>query len=357
MSAVDAALSLAPLTLAAVLVLSGVSKLRDTRASTLSMMRLLRLPRVVASSATARVLPYVELATAALLLTPWAPTFALGAALALGLFVAFWAVIVRAMGFDPRPTCGCFGRIGDHRITGRTVVRNSLLLVLAVVSAGMALTGRSTGGLVAGYTGGDWLWLALAVVLAAVTLLVLGSGPGRPLTAAQPAHQHPSGTASAGGPSPGPGPEQGDPELDYVRAPVPDGLLVGPDHQVSSPQRLLRSQAQLLVLVNCWCGPTHEALARLDGWRARLPQLGVQLVFTPYPFDSPQALGGRTGIWWDPGSRLYAALGAGASPSAVLLGADGLLAGGPVDGLDGIEEFVDDIVAELSVDGAASTVA
>ena len=92
MSAVDAALSLAPLTLAAVLVLSGVSKLRDTRASTLSMMRLLRLPRVVASSATARVLPYVELATAALLLTPWAPTFALGAALALGLFVA---VLVR----------------------------------------------------------------------------------------------------------------------------------------------------------------------------------------------------------------------------------------------------------------------
>ncbi|MFK5646620.1 MauE/DoxX family redox-associated membrane protein [Ornithinimicrobium sp. LYQ121] len=348
MSAVDTALSLAPLTLAAVLVLSGVSKIRDTRASTLSMMRLLRLPGVVANGSTARALPFLELATAALLLTPWTPTFALGAVLALGLFVAFWAVIVRAMGFDPRPTCGCFGRIGDHRITGRTVVRNTLLLALSVVTAGVALTGRSTGALVGAYTGGDWLWLLLALALAAVTLLVLGSGPGRPGTPAhQPrtaAHQPPAATRPTAG------------ELDYVRAPVPDGLLVGPDHQVTSPARLLRSQAQLVVLVNCWCGPTHEALARLSTWRERLPQLGVQLVFTPYPFDSPEAVGDRTGIWWDPGSRLYAALGAGASPSAVLLGADGLLAGGPVDGIEAIEEFLDDIVVELSDAAEPSTV-
>ena len=42
------------------------------------------------------------------------------------------------------------------------------------------------------------------------------------------------------------------------------------------------------------------------------------------------------------------AVGGYGTPSAVLLGADGLLAGGPVGGGDEVREFVDDIIAQLA---------
>lgn len=331
------ALSLAPLTLAAVLVLSGVAKLGDP-GSTASMIRLLRLPAFLGHRVVLRTLPVVELATALLLLTPWRWTYAAGAALSLALFAAFLVVVARAMTFNPRPTCGCFGRVGDHRITARTVWRNVLLLVLALVTAGIAVSGTAGGALVARYDTGDWLWLALAAALAAVAVLVLGGsgpsggrpGPSRPASSV-PASQtvHP------------------DAELDYVRAPIPRGVLLAPDLRVSSLHALAHQRAQLLVLANCWCGSTMETIEKLPSWRQRLPQLDVQLVHTHRPWDEP-ALSGLDGVWWDPGSAVYDALQAGVSPAAVLLGADGLLAGGPVSGVASVEEFVDDIIAELT---------
>ena len=45
-----------------------------------------------------------------------------------------------------------------------------------------------------------------------------------------------------------------------------------------------------------------------------------------------------------------AALAVGASPGAVLLGADGLTAGGPVNGIEAIEEFVQQIAEQLRED-------
>lgn len=351
------ALSLAPLTLAAVLVLSGVAKLRDS-GSTVSVLRLLRLPGFVTNRATARALPFVELVTAALLVSPWRWPFLAGAVLALGLFVIFWVVVVRAMGFDPRPTCGCFGRIGDHRITGRTVVRNTLLVALAGLALWIGLAGTSTGALLSRYTANDLWWLLLTVVAAAVVVMVLGGGA--PVARATP-HRHraeqgrtatPAAGAGTATPAAGAAQEQPvDPELDYVRLPIPRGVLVGRDHGTVALTHLARSQAQLVILVNCWCGPTLEALDRLPRWRERLPRLGVQMVFVPHPFDAGSLEPTLTGIWWDPGSRVYDDLGVGSSPGAVLLGADGLLAGGPVNGVDGIERFVADIEAELA--GAA----
>ncbi|MGD8200254.1 MauE/DoxX family redox-associated membrane protein [Ornithinimicrobium sp. W1679] len=343
------ALSLAPLTLAAVLVLSGVAKLQDA-GSTFSVLRLLRLPALVTNRPTARALPVVELVTAALLLLPWRWPFLAGAVLAMGLFVAFWAVVVRAMGFDPRPTCGCFGRIGDHRINGRTVVRNTVLVALAGLTLWIGLAGTSTGELLARYTANDMWWLVLAVALAAVSVMVLGGGPAVARTTRRTGRGGAARSSSAPAPAAAATtsvPAEPD-ELEYVRLPIPRGVLVGRDHGTVALSSLARSQAQLLVLVNCWCGPTHEALERLPRWRERLPQLGVQMVFVPHPFDASALDPGLSGIWWDPGSRVYDDLGVGSSPGAVLLGADGLLAGGPVNGVDGIEQFVEDIEAELA---------
>lgn len=327
------ALALAPLTLAAVLVLSGLAK-RPDPAATHSMMTLLRLPRALANATVARLVPWAELGVAALLLTPWRWTYALGAAAALALFLTFWVIVARAMTFDPRPSCGCFGRVGDHRVSARTVTRNSVLVALALVSGWIALRGRSGTGLLADFGRGDWLWLLLAITLAAVTWFVLGA-PG----AARPTHRPAAGQSGVAD-------DAATAELDYVRRPFPAGVLVGPDHATTTLHALAREQAQLLVLANCWCGSTFAALDRLPAWREQLPQLGVQLVHTQAPFTEPR-LAGERGLWWDPGSQLYSALGAGASPAAVLLGADGLLAGGPVSGVEEIDAFVDDIAAEL----------
>lgn len=342
------ALSLAPLTLAAVLVLSGIAKLPDPSA-TASMIRLLRLPSLVHPTASARALPYVELATAALLLTPWRWTYAVGAALASGLFVAFLLVVLRAMGFDPRPTCGCFGRVGDHRINGRTVLRNTVLVALAGLSLGIALGGRSAGSLIADYAAGDWAWLLLAATLALVAVLVLGRAPARARSAGSGSSRATAGEVPQAA-APDAAPSASADGADYVRAPIPAGVLVDSDLQARSLRSLTRSQAQLVVLVNCWCGPTYEVADRLGRWRERLPQLGVQLVHTHAPWDDAR-LGQVSGTWWDPGSQLYTSLRAGSSPAAVLLGADGLLAGGPVNGVEEIEAFVDDIEAQLAEAG------
>lgn len=332
------ALALAPLTLVAVLAFSGAAKLGDPT-STASMIRLLRLPRVLHAPGVARALPFVELLTAALLLSPWRWTYAAGAAAALGLFTAFLVVVARAMTFDPRPTCGCFGRVGDHRINGRTVGRNVLLLGLALVTGWIALRAGSAASLIAEFGAGDWWWLVLAVALATVAVLILGGGSpvgsgGTPRTGAHTdAHDHGA-----------PDPEDG---LDYVRVPIPRGVLLSCDLQVVSLHELARERAQLLVLVNCWCGSTMEAIERLADWRDRLPQLDVQLVHTQRPWDEP-SLTGVTGVWWDPGAAVYTALGAGASPAAVLLGADGLLAGGPVSGVPALDELVTEIADQLA---------
>lgn len=326
------ALALAPLTLAAVLVLSGLAKLPDP-GSTRSMMTMLRLPRVVANATIARLLPWAELTVAALLLTPWRWAFALGALGAVLLFLAFWVLVARAMTFDPRPVCACFGRVGDHRITGRTVLRNTLLVALALTTAVVALLGESAMGLLAAFDTGDRAWLLLALVLAAVAVLVLGGG-ARGDRGAQ------AGAVSADATDQQPGTPAG---------PVTDGLLVDRDHEVVPVRQLASQQAQLLVLANCWCGSTMVSIDRLPDWRARLPDLGVQLIHTHVPWEEPR-LTHVTGVWWDPGARVYSTLHAGPSPAAILLGAGGRVVDGPVSGVEAIER----LVARLSADAIPS---
>lgn len=334
------ALVLAPLTLAAVLVLSGLAKLRDPQ-STASMIALLRLPAVLRHRAVPRGLPVLELVTAVLLVTPWRWPYAVGAALSLGLFAVFLVVIARAMTFDPRPTCGCFGRVGDHRVNARTVTRNVILLGLAVVAAWLAVADRPAGAVLGDLTAGGWLWLLMAAVLAAVAVLVLGGGD-RGAAPTTGGHRH--GSTGAGGLLTAG--EQPD-ELDYERRPIPRGVLLSEDLDVVPLRRLARERAQLLVLVNCWCGATFESIGRLARWRGALPELDVQLVHTHRPWVEA-GLAGAEGVWWDPGSTVYDALLAGTSPAAVLLGADGLLAGGPVNGVEAIEELVAQIAEQLA---------
>ncbi|WP_130014312.1 MauE/DoxX family redox-associated membrane protein [Serinicoccus sediminis] len=330
-----AALVLSVLALVVVLGLAGLAKL-SAPGATADMVRALRLPAPVRPRMVERVLPWTELGAAVLLLSPWVSTYAVGAAAALLLCLAFTAVVAHALRLDPRPDCACFGRVGDHRITARTLVRNLLLVGLAATATVGAALGHTAWGLMRAFAGSDWWWLTTALVVCAVAALALGgtAAPARPRTESVLAAAPGRSRAPAQDRAPGePGHRPG-----WVAVPLPDAPLVDRDLDVVTLRSLGLSGPQVLVLVTCWCGPTFEVLGRLPGWRREHPGTGVHLVHTEPPWSEPR-VAGVTDVWWDPAGRLHASLGAGWRPAGVLVDADGVVAG-PVTGVEEIETLL-----------------
>ena len=340
-----AASALAPLLLAAVLVLSSLAKLADPT-STRSVLTLLRLPRVLRQEWVARALPVGELALAAALCAPWLPLARPAAWLTFALMLTYWAVIARALTFVPRPTCGCFGRIGDQRVSARTLARNTLLVALGLVTVTLVGSGSTLPDVLARWGRGDVGWLLMTLATGALGVWVLGSAPSDDPNAPRAGAPAFDAAFDANGDDRDDGTDGDD---DYVRQPIPSGVLVGLGGTPVTPLELVSERAALLILVNCTCGTTTRALRALPSWCERLPQLDVRLVTTLDPTTHeradqhlpPDALR-------DHGATLSDALGVVLSPAAVLLGADGLLAGGPVEGSDEVEAFVADIEAALT---------
>ncbi|WP_404381927.1 hypothetical protein LL946_14735 [Knoellia locipacati] len=335
----------APLVLVAVIGFSAVTKLGKGE-SLRTIIRNLELPEWVLPRQLARAVPGIELALAAGLLTPWRATFTIAAAGTLVLMLTYWALIARGLSLTPRPHCGCFGEVGDQRISVRTLVRNTLLVAAATASLAVGLSGRTVWSLLEGSATGDWLWLGLGALACLVTGLVLGGSPDPDEPAA-------TATATAAA-DPATELGDGDDEEDYVRTPTPVLAIHDPASGPVTLQELTRRRAQLLVFVNCYCASTKEVMAEITAWDARSDLVDVRLVFAvpiaekfvgPPP---PRTLLDHRGLAW-------LALGLRGSPSAVLLGVDDHLAGGPVSGTAEVREFVDDVVDALqeSVAGAA----
>lgn len=333
---------LAPLVLAAVLALSGVAKRRDQE-STSSVIEMLRLPRWLQAPWVAAALPVGELVLALALLVPWEPVFALAAVATAVLMVTYLAVVVRAMGFDPRPGCGCFGRIGDQRITGRTVTRNVILTAFGLVTVAMAARGETVLDVLrAG--GAQSLWWLLASAATAAVAVLVGSSPA----GATPAGLHVGQTSDQSPGAVDSDPADVDPE-EYVRLPIPPTEVISRQGHVASLPDLSAQGPVLLVMTNCFCGPTSQAVEALSRWREALPTVRVEYV-TTVQFDQ-HAEGSSSAApedgWYDHRAATWSALGVTASPAAVLLGADGLLAGGPISLMSDIEAFVEDIAEVL----------
>ena len=127
-------------------------------------------------------------------------------------------------------------------------------------------------------------------------------------------------------------------------------MLQQADTRLITLSQLAGERAALLVFVSEGCGPCERVLDRVPGWITELsPVMQVKVVLSrpldqlrertlervganalhDLQFSARKALGGRT------------------APSAVLLGADGLLAGGPVDGGGAVIEFVEEIRQQL----------
>ena len=342
----------APLVLVGVLAFSAVPKL-GRGATMRKIIRILQLPQWILPVPLARSIPRLELALAAGLLAPWVPVFGAVAGATLVLMLAYWALIARGMTLTPRPACGCFGQAGDHRISWRTLLRNTLLVAAAGAALALAVSGRTVWSLLLAGTAGDWLWLALAALACVVTGLVLGgaSSASADNTSAAPEFAEPSLSSQTADS------DSDSDSDDYVRVATPNVLLHHPESGPITLPELAATRAQLLVFVNCYCASTGDAAAAIEGWQERLGLVDVHLVFSvalaPWADNRPTP----PGTLVDHAGLTWAALALEGSPSAVLLGADGYLAGGPVSGTAAVAEFVDDIEESLREAPEAAEVA
>ena len=330
----------APLILAVVLVTSAVAKARQP-SSTVSAITLLRLPRFLQNLTLARALPVGEVVLALAMLSPWVPLARLASWAALALFTAYLLIIARAMTFDPRPSCGCFGNIGDQRVRAQTVWRNAVFVALALVFVWFAGRGATVPGTLADLGTTGWLWLVMAAAVGVVVGLI-GSSP-----TGTPRHTHDQGSAPATEQASSTSAIDDDPE-GYVREPIPVAVLVDAEGEPHTVAEMATTRAQLLVFANCYCGPTVHALRSAHEWRQRLPQIDVRMVFSGIPVMESSTDLPTDDAWRDHASLGWKAFGLGASPAAVLIGADGLLAGGPVSGQEDVEQFFAEIGEALA---------
>ena len=78
------------------------------------------------------------------------------------------------------------------------------------------------------------------------------------------------------------------------------------------------------------------------------PQIDVRMVFSGIPVMESSTDLPTDDAWRDHASLGWKAFGLGSSPAAVLIGADGLLAGGPVSGQEDVEQFFAEIGEALA---------
>jgi uncharacterized membrane protein YphA (DoxX/SURF4 family) len=318
------ALVLSSAILAVVLVVSAVGKLRSPRASA-EAFRDLRVPAPLAGRRAVAALPWAEIVLAVALVLVGGPPGVVAAVAALVLFTAYLWLVVRALGFDVPVDCACFGEFAPGRITRRTVVRNGWLVALAVLAVGTSAQGSSVAArLVDGRA--PWWWVTGAVAAAVTVHLVVGRST--------PAEEHHEQAALV------------EEEGEYLRVRTPALPVTLGDGTTTTLRRLSGTRPQLLVYVSETCGSCWEVIEAVPGWREQLPQLDVRIVVHADPESSGLASTQEPLSVHDAEGLLYETFDL-RTPSAVLLGADGLLAGGPVIGSLAVPEFVADVRAEL----------
>lgn len=335
-----AVLLAAPILLTLTLLVSGLAKL-GAREGTQDAMRSLRLPLPTMHASVASVLPVMEIALALALWIPVPPLQVLFAGLAALLMVAYLMIIARALTFEEEVHCSCFGTLASPTVSRTTLVRNVLLSVLGVLTVVAAGSGAMTTVLVQAPLLLIELGVALVVAIA-LTAVTIGGSTAEPSPTAGPAPADADAEAEADGDE--------DELLDYERLPTPAGVLQRPGGRLITLSQLSAQRAALLIFVSEGCGPCERVLDHAEEWIGELESmLQVRFVFSR-PLDQ---LRERTTDRVE-GHALHdlqftarSALGSRTAPAAVLLGADGLLAGGPVDGGSAVIDFVEEIRTEL----------
>ena len=327
----------APILLSITLLISGLAKL-GAREGTQDAMRSLRLPLPTMHASVASVLPVMEIVLALAIWIPAPPLQVLLTGLVAALMLTYLVIIARALTFEEQVHCSCFGTLASPTVSRTTLVRNVLLSVLGLLAVVAAASGAMTTLLVQAPMGLIGLGIALLIAIALTAATIGGS----------------VAETDADAPT-APAPAAADPDedelLDYERSPIPAAVLQQPDGRLITLTQLTAQRAALLVFVTEGCGPCERVLDHAEEWIGELEQtLQVRFVFSR-PLDQ---LRERTTdrvtdhALHDLQFTARTALGGTSAPSAVLLGADGQLAGGPVNGGSAVIEFVQEIREQLA---------
>lgn len=344
----------APILLTLTLLVSGLAKLGDRRALQDAMVSL-RIPAPRLHLLIATVLPTAEIVLGLAWWIPWVPSQTVLALLVALLMATYLAIIARALLSGAPAECSCFGTLASPTVSSSTLFRNILLTVLSLV----ALVAASRGIMTTALEQTPLLLLSAALGVGAsvlLTVLVLGgvtSADAREASAQGSGHR-PGDTGASGEPA-GTGAADGtgdtDELLDYERTAIPAGVLQRPDGSLVTLRDLTSQQAALLVFVSEGCGPCERVMDQFPTWTAELGGfLQVHAVLKATPASLRERTTTRLGehSLYDPGFSAREALGSRGTPSAVLLGADGMLAGGPVKGGQEVIGFVDEIREQIT---------
>nr|NLI51571.1 hypothetical protein [Propionibacterium sp.] len=317
---------LAPFLLAAVLLTSGVAKLRDAPGVDAAF-RSLRVPAALNRPWLRRAFPWAEVALGVLLVAAPVPVNVLAAIAALGLTGAYLALVAAAVRRPDPVDCHCFGALTEGRVGRRTLARNALLVVIAAVALADSFSGTPLLRLDAASVG----WLAAVALTAALVVTIVGERGGE-----TPSETPPAMPADA---------EAGD--LDYVRLPIPYGALVDGDQDVTLRQ-LARQRAVLLLWVSTTCGSCSDVIAEIPAWQEALAPVEVRPVLSSRAGLDERAPALASSALVDPESRVARLFDSWGVPMGVLLGADGRLAGGPVIGAGAITDLVEQMREQLA---------
>ena len=354
------------LLLAAVFLLAGATKLADPRGWRTAL-RDFSLPSFLTKPAMA-LLPMLEVSVAIALLPASLAWY--GARGAFALLIAFMLAVIFAMIRGRKPDCHCFGQLHSAPVGWQTLLRNTLLAALAAW-----LSSRAPDQLGPGL----WDWyntlgeeaskFALVAAGAAVCMIAwvaLKSKP-RPQPAAAPVTEEeeepPAVEESVARPKPRtPPPPAGLEPAPPVKVPLGIGLPVGTTAPsfalptVNGEKRSLESlrgqgRDVLLVFSSPFCKPCESIPSNLVRWARdveRLPKL--VLISKGTPDDNRAKLKGfaPADVLLQRESEVADLYDCISTPSAVLIGADGLIRSELATGGPAIKQLMTSAANHLS---------
>ncbi len=315
----DDALVLARLCLAAVFFVAGVAKLAD-RPGTRQALADFDVPHRPAGPLSL-LLPATELAVATALVFP--TTARWGAAGGLILFALFIVGLTRVLRRGDAPDCHCFGQVHSQPASWMTVARN---FALALPAAYVALTGPGPS-LTSWVADTDARYLALIATgtlaaLAAMVAVVLWR-ENRRLRSSTDDRAAPSRQIGALAP--------------YFTLPSAAGSVV------SLQDLLADDRACVLTFVHPGCGPCAALLPELARWHDTVNERVALTLVTDVEAIEAEQLARKhapTDVLIDEQSTVSRAYGVTATPSAVLVSADGTVRSTLVAGPIAIESLI-----------------
>ena len=136
-----------------------------------------------------------------------------------------------------------------------------------------------------------------------------------------------------------------------MRMPIPLGALYLEDGRRTTMREIAKTQARVLVFVSATCGGCVKFLKTMPQWQERLPQVALHPVYSSLESLNKSRNNGSFPEGLTPlidrESASAANFGYGV-PLAVVLGSDGLMAGGPAVGLEEVEALMGDIEEQFA---------